>query len=148
MKKLTVFAMLIFLAGCASTWNQAGGRYESSSHNFVVDIPQGWMELNTTDYLLISKDGPFLQYMFAQIFWKFNGSSPITAGFRSDSISPAMRKGVIPVIPSSVIISVNVHCRRFPPRLRASLEYGLERTLPTTGLINGLISTTFKISNP
>ncbi len=24
------------------------------------------MELNSTDYLLISKDGPFLQYMFAQ----------------------------------------------------------------------------------
>jgi hypothetical protein len=66
MKKLAVLVMLIFLAGCASTWKQAGGRYESSSHNFVVEIPQGWMELNSTDYLLISKDGPFLQYMFAQ----------------------------------------------------------------------------------
>jgi hypothetical protein len=66
MKKLTVLVILIFLAGCASTWKQAGGRYESSSHNFVVEIPQGWMELNSTDFLLISKDGPFLQYMFAQ----------------------------------------------------------------------------------
>jgi hypothetical protein len=66
MKKLTVLVMMILLAGCASTWKQAGGRYESSSQNFVVEVPQGWMELNTTDYLLVSKDGPFLQYMFAQ----------------------------------------------------------------------------------
>ncbi len=66
MKKLTVLVMLILLSGCASTWKQAGGRYESSSHNFVVEIPQGWMELDSTDYLLLSKDGPFLQYMFAQ----------------------------------------------------------------------------------
>ncbi len=66
MKKLTVLVMLILLAGCASTWKQAGGRYESTSQNFVVEIPQGWMELDSTDYLLISKDGPFLQYMYAK----------------------------------------------------------------------------------
>jgi hypothetical protein len=66
MRKLTVLVMLIFLAACASTWKEAGGRYESPSQNFVVEIPQGWMELNSNDYLLVSKDGPFLQYMFAQ----------------------------------------------------------------------------------
>jgi hypothetical protein len=95
MKKLTVLVMLIFLAGCASTWKQAGGRHESSSHNFVVEIPQGWMELNSTDYLLISKDGPFLQYMFAQ-------RRPVDQPFQHGKMR--MQKGITPQEAAKVLL--------------------------------------------
>jgi hypothetical protein len=42
------------------------GLYESPKHSFTLEIPQEWMRLNTNKYLLISRDGPFLQYVLAQ----------------------------------------------------------------------------------
>jgi len=59
MKKLLYIA-LIFLAGCAP-WIQVGGLYKNESHNFSVELPQGWMKLNAEEYLLITRDGVLLQ---------------------------------------------------------------------------------------
>jgi hypothetical protein len=65
MKKLLFIFLLLFMPACAP-WIIAGGPYESLPHNFCIDIPQGWMKLNTDRYLLISEDGPFLQYVLIQ----------------------------------------------------------------------------------
>ena len=65
MKKLLVI-VLILLSACAAPWIESGGTYRALSHNFYVDIPQGWMRLNTERYLLISREGPFLQYVLIQ----------------------------------------------------------------------------------
>ena len=64
MKKFLLIFLLIVPA-CAP-WTIAGGPYKSLSHNFYVDIPRGWMMLDTDQYLLISGDGPFLQYVLIQ----------------------------------------------------------------------------------
>jgi hypothetical protein len=64
MKKL-LFILLFLIPACAP-WVKAGGPYQSSSQHFSVDIPQGWMRLVSDRYLLISGDGPFLQYVLIQ----------------------------------------------------------------------------------
>jgi len=64
MKKFLLI-FLLFIPACAP-WITTGGSYESVPHNFYVNIPQGWMMLDTDWYLLISGDGPFLQYVLVQ----------------------------------------------------------------------------------
>jgi hypothetical protein len=65
MKKLIILILLLFFPACAP-WIKAGGSYESPAHTFSVDIPDGWMRLDTDSYLLVSKEGPFLQYVLVQ----------------------------------------------------------------------------------
>ena len=64
MKKFLLI-FLLFIPACAP-WIKTGGSYESLTHNFYVNIPQGWMMLDTDQYLLVSGDGPFLQYVLIQ----------------------------------------------------------------------------------
>jgi hypothetical protein len=64
MKKLFLIFLLL-LPACA-TWTKTGDSYESLTHNFHVNVPQGWMMLDTDQYFLISGDGPFLQYVLIQ----------------------------------------------------------------------------------
>ncbi len=64
MKKFFLI-FLLFIPACAP-WIETRGSYESLPHNFYVNIPQGWMMLDTDRYLLISGDGPFLQYVLIQ----------------------------------------------------------------------------------
>lgn len=59
MRKLLYIA-LIFLAGCAA-WTQVGGIYKNESHNFSVELPQGWMRWSQDEDLLITRDGVLLQ---------------------------------------------------------------------------------------
>jgi hypothetical protein len=46
--------------GCAP-WLQVGGLYRMESHNYSVELPQGWMRWNQGDQLLITRDGVPLQ---------------------------------------------------------------------------------------
>ncbi len=64
MKKFFL-VFLLFIPACAP-WITTGSSYESLPHNFHVNIPQGWMMLDTDKYFLISGDGPFLQYVLIQ----------------------------------------------------------------------------------
>jgi len=61
MKKILWIA-LIFVAGCAP-WIQVGGLYKNESHNFTVELPQGWMRWSRGEYLLITRDGLSLQFI-------------------------------------------------------------------------------------
>lgn len=57
-----LYILLIFLVGCAA-WTQVGGLYKNESHNFSVDLPQGWVQWNRGEHLLITRDGISLQYI-------------------------------------------------------------------------------------
>ena len=61
MKKI-IFSALVFvvIVSCAP-WSRVGGLYKSSSSNYSVELPEGWMKSNASDYLLISRDGILLQ---------------------------------------------------------------------------------------
>ncbi len=47
--------ILLFTIGCAP-WMQVGGLYTSRSHNFSVELPQGWMRLNKSAYQYLTID--------------------------------------------------------------------------------------------
>jgi hypothetical protein len=58
--KRFLYIPLIFLVGCAP-WTQVGGLYKNESHNFSVELPQGWMRWSQGEDLLITRDGVLLQ---------------------------------------------------------------------------------------
>lgn len=84
--KNVVLLLLIaaFLSACAP-WAQVGGPYTSAEHRFSVEIPEGWMKFNTDSYLMISRDGAFLQYVIVQL-------RPVARTFRHTHrrLNPAM----------------------------------------------------------
>ena len=59
MKKIFLIVLMVAM-GCAP-WVQVGGLYKTESHNYSVDLPQGWMRSNQGDDLLITRDGVLLQ---------------------------------------------------------------------------------------
>jgi len=64
MKRLFLI-LLIPITACAP-WTRVTGPYEGPAHHFSVDIPDGWMKFDSDRYLLISRDGPFLQYILLE----------------------------------------------------------------------------------
>jgi hypothetical protein len=64
MKRL-LFILLIPITACAP-WTRVTGPFEGPAHHFSVDIPDGWMKFDSERYLLISRDGPFLQYILVE----------------------------------------------------------------------------------
>lgn len=65
MKRLLLLFLLI-ITSCAS-WNQFGSTSQSSSsYNFTIEFPEQWTRLNTGEYLIMTKDGAFSQYILAQ----------------------------------------------------------------------------------
>ena len=63
--KRWIYLLLISLTACAP-WTRVTGTYEGPGHHFSVVIPDGWMKFDSDDHLLISRDGPFLQYILAE----------------------------------------------------------------------------------
>jgi hypothetical protein len=65
MKNWIVPRLLLFvaLAGCAA-WQPSGGSLRTDT--YAVEMPAGWMRLEPGPYVMISRDGPFLQYMLLQ----------------------------------------------------------------------------------
>ncbi len=57
---LFVLLPLFFVSACAP-WVQVGGLYTSDSHEFTVELPEGWMKLRQSEQLLITRDGILLQ---------------------------------------------------------------------------------------
>lgn len=67
--KIKTIITIIFICGIAagcSSWQAVNGPYVSNDDNFEVTVPYGWMKYNTDGFLMLSKDGPFLQYMMIQ----------------------------------------------------------------------------------
>jgi hypothetical protein len=59
MKRILLFILMLAI-GCAP-WVQVGGIYKTESHNYSVELPQGWMRWNQGDDLIITRDGVLLQ---------------------------------------------------------------------------------------
>ncbi|MFH1488316.1 MAG: hypothetical protein ABII06_05390 [Pseudomonadota bacterium] len=64
---MRLMAVIIFLVTAAcTTSHQAGGSPEASSSNFSIKYPDEWKRLNTERYFILTKSGPFSQYILAQ----------------------------------------------------------------------------------
>jgi len=63
---LLICAILVLVVGCVPPWIKTGGLYVSPDQNVSVDLPEGWMRLNTKDYMLITRDGVLLEYILIE----------------------------------------------------------------------------------
>jgi len=64
MKKILWVTLFLLAAGCVACTHN-GGRSNSTAYSFAVDIPEGWRRIDRP-YLLITKEGPFLQNIMVQ----------------------------------------------------------------------------------
>lgn len=95
MKKLfLLIAIMILLNGCA-TWIRTGGPYEATKENVTLDLPDGWMRLNSDKYLLITRDGVLLQRICVK---NISITDPLT------HTKKKFRKGMLPLEASEVIV--------------------------------------------
>ena len=63
---LALAAALTF-GGCVTVpWHPTSGPYTSESDHFAVDLPKGWMRLNSEHDLLITRDGLLLQHVLIE----------------------------------------------------------------------------------
>ncbi|PYM26352.1 MAG: hypothetical protein DMD78_04490 [Candidatus Rokuibacteriota bacterium] len=62
--KVALLAACLVLAGCVTLpWYPTSGIYTSEAQNFAVELPKGWMRLNSEENLLITRDGILLQHV-------------------------------------------------------------------------------------
>ena len=64
MKRWTLFFLLLTTA-CAPL-HQNGGAIQAEAQNFSIQIPEQWHKLNTARHVMLTKDGPFSQYILVQ----------------------------------------------------------------------------------
>lgn len=64
MRKL--ICVFLFLATACACGGQLGGSPESNLRNFSIAIPEGWREINSPEYLMITREGAFSQYILVQ----------------------------------------------------------------------------------
>jgi hypothetical protein len=63
----------IILVGCSSTWLRVRGPVQTPSCS--IQMPEGWVRLNTEAYEMVSKDGPYLEYILLR-------EQPLIQGFQ------------------------------------------------------------------
>lgn len=89
-----LIAIMLMLNGCA-TWIRTGGPFEATKENVVLDLPDGWMRLNSDKGLLTTRDGVLLQKILVK---KFSVNDPIK------HTKKKFRKGMLPLEASEVVI--------------------------------------------
>jgi hypothetical protein len=57
-------AVALMLAACAGPWKKAPDQLRSPQ--WSITSPEGWMHLSTQESEMLSKDGPYLEYIFIQ----------------------------------------------------------------------------------
>jgi hypothetical protein len=59
-----VLGLGLVVGGCVSLpWQPTAGLYSSPAENFALELPPGWMRLNSNEDLLITRDGVLLQHV-------------------------------------------------------------------------------------
>ncbi len=95
MKKYLLLVSIFFLMPSCAPWVRTGGPFTASAQNVIVDLPDGWMRLNTNEFLFITRDGKDLQYIVIQ-----NIHTQDTLKYTKKKL----RKGMLPLEAAEVII--------------------------------------------
>lgn len=66
-------AAMLMLVACAGPWKTAPDHLDTPQ--WSISSPEGWMHLGTSESEMLSKDGPYLEYILIQ-------SKPLEEGFR------------------------------------------------------------------
>ncbi|MEJ2725910.1 MAG: hypothetical protein P8175_14965 [Deltaproteobacteria bacterium] len=101
MKRILAAVFVILLAaGCATAppkpvWVAAESTYTAGKLNFAVDLPAGWMRLNTEDGVRITRDGFSLQVI---------GVDRYKVGDSLKNTKKKFEKGMLPQEVSAILI--------------------------------------------
>jgi hypothetical protein len=93
-KFLLLFVCLVFIFGCASAAKERSLQ-KLPDTDFSVVIPHGWWKPEYTNKYLVTKDGPYLQYVLIQ-------RRPIDQSFRYTR--KKMKIGMLPQEAAGIII--------------------------------------------
>jgi hypothetical protein len=61
-----LLALMLLMPACSGPYTKAGGLYESPNRSYSFTPPEGWMEYKVDGSLLMTRDGPFCQYLLVQ----------------------------------------------------------------------------------
>ena len=89
-----LMVVMLLLNGCAP-WIRTGGPYEATRENVALELPDGWMRLNSDKYLLLTRDGVLLQSILVE---NINVNDPLKYTKKK------FRKGMLPLEASEVIV--------------------------------------------
>ena len=93
-KLLPLLVCLVFVISCASAAKERSLKKLPDS-DFTVKLPKGWWKPEYTNKFLITKDGPFLQYVRIQ-------KRPLDKSFQNTK--KKIRKGMLPQEAAGIII--------------------------------------------
>jgi hypothetical protein len=94
-KKLVLLIVVMCLLNGCAPWVRTGGPYEAQRENVALDLPDGWMRLNSDKYLLLTRDGLLLQSILVE---KISVNEPLK------HTKKKFRKGMLPLEVSEVIV--------------------------------------------
>ena len=95
MNKLASLLICLFLVfGCASAAKEQSLK-KLPEADFTIDIPPGWWKPQSINKFLITKDGPFLQYVLIQ-------QRPLDKSFRHTK--KKIKRGMLPEEAAGIII--------------------------------------------
>ena len=103
--QIIAMALALLAHSCAAIWEPAPETLASGS--WVLHPPDGWMRLTTPTYEMLSRDGPYLQYIFIQ-------EQPLEQGLRNTR--QKMTSGMLPHEAAAVIsdtLKSDPHIRNF-----------------------------------
>jgi len=63
-KSALALCLFVFVLGGCAAWRPVDGPLRSQTYS--VEVPDGWMRFDTGSYVMVSRDGPFLQYVLVQ----------------------------------------------------------------------------------
>lgn len=66
MKRYAILCFVLISITACLPWVRTGGPYTAPALRLSVDLPDGWMRLNTDEYLLITRDGVLLEYIMIE----------------------------------------------------------------------------------
>lgn len=95
MKNLFLLIVIMLLLNGCAPWIRTGGPYEATKENIALDLPDGWMRLNSDKYLLLTRDGVRLQSILVK---NINVSDPLK------HTKKKFRKGMLPLEASEVVV--------------------------------------------
>jgi hypothetical protein len=64
--KRAFWPILLLLAAGFMACAHSGGVPQPVSYGFTIEIPEGWRKIDNNQYLFLTKESPFLQYVMVQ----------------------------------------------------------------------------------
>lgn len=102
-------SLCVIVAATFAPWSPLGCSSQLTLQNVSVEPPQGWRKVSSTEYIMITRDGAFAQYILVQ---KRHVDKPFTNTKRM------LRRDMLPQQAAEVIVDeINSDAQIFDPQV-------------------------------